>query len=692
MVGSSEGDIGRTGAGQVRVMGWVRANLALQRGHSVNWVPVGLGIGVAGYFAVASEAGVAQWAMVSGGIIALVVCALVWRGARGVWIGIALILFGFLIAGVRANVVAAPQLGFRYYGPIEGRIVQIDRSQSDAVRLTLDHVVLENLAPDRTPARVRVSLHGDQGWIDPVPGLVVILTGHLSPPSGPVEPGGFDFRLSAWFDQLGAVGYTRTPVLALDDDPRGLGIDVLRMRVGDHIRSRLEGDSGAFAAAILTGDRSTIDAEVVEGLRATNLAHLLAISGLHMGLLTGVVFAAIRMGAALFPVVALRLPVKKIAAVAALCVGAFYLLLSGRAVATERAFIMVAVMFMAVLLDRRAVTLRAVAFAATIVIMTRPEEIAGPGFQMSFAATTALVAVFGAVRGRGYLLPRALRGVGAVFLSSLVAGLATAPFSAAHFNQMSHYGLIANLMAVPVMGIVVMPAVVLTVVLTPLGFDWIGLWLMEQGIGWILWVSATVAGWPDAVGYVVSPPPIVLPLLALGSLFVVLWQGRWRWVGIAPVVFSLALWSGAERPALLISDTGGLLGVMTEGGRSLSRGTGDRFAAEAWLRGDGDGVSQEVAAARGGFEVVGRTYRTEVAGFEVLLVRGRTELDQLEGCDGADIVVTNQGDLVERPCEVFDLQRLQHVGSVAIMPDGQIKTARQVTGERLWNSGGGGRQ
>ena len=670
------------------MMGWVRANLALQRGYTINWVPVCLGIGVAGYFAVSSEPSGIVWGTLCGAIVLSAICAVFWRGLRVLCIGIALILFGFVVAGARANAVAEPQLGFRYYGPIEGRIVHIDRSQSDAVRLTLDHVVLENLAPDRTPARVRVSLHGDQGWIDPVPGLVVILTGHLSPPSGPVEPGGFDFRLSAWFDRLGAVGYTRTPVLALDDDPRGLGIDLLRMAVGDHIRERLTGDSGAFAAAILTGDRSTINAEVVAGLRATNLAHLLAISGLHMGLLTGVVFAAIRMGAAVFPVVVLRLPVKKIAAIAALCVGAFYLLLSGRAVATERAFIMIAVMFVAVVLDRRAVTLRAVAFAATIVILTRPEEVAGPGFQMSFAATTALVAVFGAFRGRGYVLPRALRGVGAVFVSSLVAGLATAPFSAAHFNQISHYGLIANLMAVPVMGIVVMPAVVITVVLMPFGGEWIGLWIMEQGILWILWVSSTVAGWPEAVGYVVSPPPVVLPILAMGAMWSVIWQGGARWFGAVPVAIGLALWSGADRPALLISDTGGMLGVMTDTGRSLSRGTGDRFSAEAWLRGDGDGASQEEAAARGGFDVVGRTYRTEVVGRDVLLVRGKTALDQLEGCEGADIVVTNQRDLVDRPCEVFDLNRLQHVGSVAIMPDGQLKTARQVTGERLWNSGG----
>jgi len=233
---------------------------------------------------------------------------------------------------------------------------------------------------------------------------------------------------------------------------------------------------------------------------------------------------------------------------------------------------------------------------------------------------------------------------------------------------------------------------VITVVLMPFGGEWIGLWIMEQGILWILWVSSTVAGWPEAVGYVVSPPPVVLPMLAMGAMWSVIWQGGARWFGAVPVAIGLALWSGADRPALLISDTGGMLGVMTDTGRSLSRGTGDRFAAEAWLRGDGDGASQEEASARGGFDVVGRTYRTEVVGRDVLLVRGKTALDQLEGCEGADIVVTNQRDLVDRPCEVFDLNRLQRVGSVAIMPDGQLKTARQVTGERLWNSGGGWRQ
>ena len=119
------------------------------------------------------------------------------------------------LGALRAHVVAGPVLGFRYYGAVEGRIVNIDRSASDAVRLTLDRVVLERTAPDRTPHRVRVSLHGTQGWIDPVPGLRVMMTAHLSPPSGPTEPGGFDFRRMAWFDRLGAVGYTRTPVLAV---------------------------------------------------------------------------------------------------------------------------------------------------------------------------------------------------------------------------------------------------------------------------------------------------------------------------------------------------------------------------------------------------------------------------------------------------------------------------------------------
>jgi competence protein ComEC len=242
---------------------------------------------------------------------------------------LALVAAGFCIAGFRAHRVADPVLGWRYYGPVEGRVVALDRSASDALRVTLDTVVLKRMAPDKLPGRVRLSLHGKSTGRTPElrPGQRVMTTGHLTPPNGPAEPGGFDFRHHAWFTGLGAVGYTRGPVLTVappKDGRAGLRIFTLRMAASTRVRAVLEGDVGGFAAAVTTGDRSGMGQGALRALRGSNLAHLLAISGLHMGLLAGFVFVVLRLSMAAIPAVALRLPVKKVAAVGALMAAVGY--------------------------------------------------------------------------------------------------------------------------------------------------------------------------------------------------------------------------------------------------------------------------------------------------------------------------------------------------------------------------------
>ncbi|MDH5799103.1 MAG: ComEC family competence protein, partial [Paracoccaceae bacterium] len=338
--------------------------LAEQRGHLFLWVPLCLAAGIGWYFAMDQEPSRNDWIVLAGALMSgLLVLALLPEAQRPILMAPLLIALGFALAGQRVHLVAAPVLDFRFYGPIQGRIVAIDRSASGAVRLTLDHVWLARVDPEKTPGRVRVSLHGKQGYITPEPGQVVILTGHLAPPSGPVEPGGFDFQRHAWFQGIGAVGYTRTPVLlwqAADPGP-ALFLARLRGKISGAVQAALPGEAGAFAAAIMTGDRSGIGQDTLDHLRASNLSHLLAISGLHMGLLTGFVFGLLRLAMALWPRLALNWPTKKIAALGALAAGAAYLALSGGNVATERAFIMVAVAFGAVLTDRRVLTLRAVA-------------------------------------------------------------------------------------------------------------------------------------------------------------------------------------------------------------------------------------------------------------------------------------------------------------------------------------------
>ena len=720
--------------------------VAAQRGHLLCWAPVFLGLGIGLYFALPAEPGPWGWAALAAGFL-LALGAVFgprrWRlgeNGRPLAGALALVALGALLAGARAQMVAAPVLGFRYYGPLEGRIVAVDRSGSDAVRLTLDRVVMADMAPARTPARVRVSLHGRQGFVTVRPGLRVMMTANLSRPAGPVEPGGFDFRRKAWFDRLGAVGYTRTPVLAAAPEDgagtwgggagtwggAGLALYRARLAISDWVRARMPGDAGAFAAAVMAGDRSAMGREVVEDLRASNLSHLLAISGLHMGLVTGFVFAALRLAMALVPRLALRWPVKKIAAVAALLAGAFYLALSGGNVATQRAFVMVSVMFVAVVFDKRAVTLRAVAVAALIVLVLRPEALAGPGFQMSFAATVALVAVFGWLRGwPGKRLPGWARAVLAVVISSAVAGAATAPIAAAFFNRFSNYGLLANLLAVPLMGLVVMPGAVLSALLWPLGLGWVALAVMRPAIDWILGVAHWVAGLEGALTHVPTPPGGVLPLMALGGLWIVLWQGRRavRLAGVLPVAAALAIWLGAERPAVLISDSGRLVGVLTGAGRVLNKPRGDGFAARIWLENDGDGADQAGAYARAADVVAAadsdadarRAGNAWAAGGAVGLVRGkgrfevrlgRARIVQLSGrgaaarlpevcAQGAALVVISVRAPAPEGCEVYGPSRLARTGALALGagPDGrlQVISAQALAGDRPWTGGRGWR-
>ncbi|WP_149753847.1 ComEC/Rec2 family competence protein [Roseivivax sediminis] len=676
-----------------RVLGGFGRQLGLekQEGHLFPWAPVCLAVGIGLYFGLRAEPAVWVLALCGAGA-----AAGLWSarregpGPRAIRVAVALGLAGVALAGARAHLVAEPVLGFRYYGPVEGRVVGIDRSASDAVRLTLDRVRLDDVASSRTPHRVRISLHGEQRWIEPSPGMVVILTGHLAGPSGPAEPGGFDFRRHAWFQRLGAVGYTRTPVLVLEPDAGGVPVFAARQALSARVRAALPGETGAFAAAILTGDRSAIGAGTRDALRETNLAHLLAISGLHMGLLAGVVFGGLRMLFLLPRRIALTWPVKKIAAVGALAAAAGYLALSGGNVATERAFVMAAVALGAVLCDRRALTLRSVAIAALIVLITTPEALTGPGFQMSFAATTALVAAFGVLREARVSdhVPRWLRPVLAVVVSSAVAGAATAPVAMAHFNQVSHYGLLANLLAVPLMGTLVMPAGVAAMALMPLGLDGLGFAVMGWGLGAILTIAHGVAALPGAVGQVPQPPGPVLPLIAAGALFVVLWQGRVRALGLAPVALALGLWVGAERPALLVSDTGKLVGTMTDEGRALSRQRGEGFVAGIWLENDGDGAGQEQAAAR--WPETGTPWvEVQLAGRRIAHLRGKRAAAAFPGCDGEDLVVLDTEPSAGWRCEIASPALLRQTGALAYYHDkyGGLRrvSVRDVSGIRLWN-------
>lgn len=676
----------------VRVLTLPLAVLERARGSLFPWVPVLIGCGIGWWFALPWEPSLGHYVIALCVIGGAVACW--WLGPdilQPLWvIGICLAV-GWVACGVRVWIVATPMLEFRYYGPVTGRVVEIDRSQTDALRLTLDDVCLERVSFDRTPVRVRISLRGRSIGYPAGPGDVIMLTAHLSAPDGPAEPGTFDFRRMAFFDGLGAVGYTTAPIVLWQSAaPAARPIDRLRSHLSAAMMKAMPSQAGAFAAGAMTGDRSGITQDTVADLRDSSLAHLLAISGMNLAFLIGFVFALIRYGLALVPFVALRINTKKVAAWVSLAVAAFYLALSGANVATERAFIMVCVVLGAVLLDRKALTLRSAALAGIILLLWQPESLLEPGFQMSFAATVALIAGFREMDRRvaAARMPRWVSAVFTLVLSSVIGGVATAPYAAAHFNRFTDYGLVANLLTVPVMGAVVMPSGAVAALLAPVGLADLPLWVMERGAAWILMIAHWVAGWEGAVTPIPAPPTGSLGVLTLGALWIILWRGWGRALGVVPIVAALVLWSVAARPAILISGDGALVGVLGPDGRALSAKRGAGFAARNWLENDGDLVGQDKAAARAGLSGAEGERQFLVSGVTGIALKGRGAADRLaNACVAADIVIISA--LIDDPprgCLVLDQRKLRQTGPLALHPaEGGLRVELARAAHRVWS-------
>ena len=676
------------------------AGLARARGDLVLWLPVFVGLGAGLYLLLPREPVFRDYLTLLP--LSLPLLALIrprrnldtdGEAVQFLAYGLLFAMLGFAILGGRAQMLKAPVLDFRYYGPIEGRVVGIDRSGSDRLRLTLDQLRLDRVAPHKLPQKVTVSL-SEAVVIEP--GQRVMTTGSLMPPNGPVAPQAYDFRRKFWFDQIGALGYTRAPVLlaaAEQAQSASLLAHKARMDLSRAMQARIgqgayDGQGAAIAAAVMVGDRSAITARTNEVMRSSNLFHIISISGLHMGMLAGFIFGALRMGLALIPAVALRVNTKKLAALTALLACAIYNWLAGSNVATERSFLMVAVMLLAVLFDRRALSLNTVALAALLLLLLRPEVVADAGFQMSFGATIGLIVMSGPWAPVQALLPPLLRPAALLIATSVIAGLVTGPIAAAHFNRMAEYGVLANLLVVPVMGVVVMPAGVLAGLLAPLGLAGPLFWLMGLGCDWMIFVAEFVTWLGGAAQAVPSPAPWVLPMIIGAGLLLVLGRGAGRGLGVLALCGAFWGWGAGARPALLVASEAQQVGLMTPQGRALSK-SGAAFVAQAWLGSDGDVVSVKEAYARAGWRGPRGAREAEFGGRVLWHLSGKDALDKLkEVCrDGAIVVISERVEGEAGGCLLLDLRALARLGAVELRARGaavEVVSALALEGDRLW--------
>jgi competence protein ComEC len=585
-----------------RLRVWAAAEIGA--GRLFPWLAVAFGGGIILYFAADREP--AWWA--AWPVAAAAAAAAILLRRRPVAFVLALGFFavalGFGVATLKATLIAHPVLRFPAYSVTVAGFVELrDESQkSDRFVLRLDRI--EGSRVVDKPQRVRLSVR--RGMAPPA-GAFVEAKAQLNPPLQPLRPGSYDFARDLYFQRIGASGFVHGAVKVVAA-PAEAGwrlraatfVEGVRDTIDARIRSVLSGDIGSIASALITGKRDAISPYLYDAMFVSGIGHVLSISGYHMAVVAGVVFFILRALLALIPGLTDRMPVKKWAALGALLVTALYLVLSGAEVATQRSFIMIAIVLMGVVLDRPVLTLRTVTIAALVVLVLSPEAVIHPSFQMSFAATLALIAAYAygqplarAGTGSPLAMRAALWGVKEIvslLLASLIAGLATTPYAAYHFHRLAPYGVIANLLAMPVVSAWVMPMGILGVIALPFGFDAFFWRQMGSGIEWMDTVALWVASLPGAAGHVTSFGTAPLLFATAGLLVIGLLKTPLRWSGAVFVLVAILLAARAPVPDVLIAADGRSFAVRGANGRLAFHRTGsDTFAIREWLAADADG-------------------------------------------------------------------------------------------------------
>ena len=583
---------------------WITKNLESEQERWCLWLPVAFALGIGIYFLLPSELSI-WWTL---GVIELTLLG-AWLArfranilkAIAVW---SIVLAGFSLVQIKAvwlsNVPLVKQEQRLY---LTGRVVKTDTNYRGNQRLVLED--MKDYDGNKIEGRYKLTTtsKGRKIYV----GDCVEMVAEVRPLYKASMVGAYQLDRKAFFEGLNGTGFISSRVLPIEcskDSSLGLKLDTyvtkIRTRIVERISQILPPDEAGIAAALVAGERGGISQKITEEYRDSGLAHFLSISGLHMSMIAGMMFFFIRLLMALVPQLAIAYNSKKTAAVAAIIMSMVYLLISGAEIPAQRAFIMTFIVLLGVLFDRKAISMRMIAWAALAVLIISPQALVSASFQMSFAAVVALIAFYERFAGDLHhflngggsknisLLSRIWRVLWAYFLgimiSDLVASVATLPFAIYHFNQIALFTTLTNLLAGPIIGFVIMPFILAALLLMPLGLDVLPLKLVGWGIGEVNKITAWVAGMDDAAIPVLSMPEWGLVLIVLGGLWLCIWQKRWRLLGILPIVIGFASIALTKVPDVMVDETGEVFGVKDNNNHLvILPSRGNAYLKNVWL-------------------------------------------------------------------------------------------------------------
>jgi competence protein ComEC len=655
----------------------VDAFLYAEREQLPLWGVVFVGAGIAAWLLLPDARG---WVGFLSGAAGLAMVGAAGRSGRigqaALWIGLAAML-GTALIWRRSDVVAAPRVA----RPV---VVTLDARVERAEILTAREVLRLTLAPldPALPPRLRVSLRD----VDVPPGLgagaVVRLKARLTPPMAMAVPGGHDFARDAWFAGIGGTGRVLGKPQVLRPAVTG-GLDGVRERLDRHIRSRLPPSEGGIATSLVTGDQGQLPEADAEAMRRSGLAHLLSVSGLHIAAAVAAFYLLTLRLLALSERLALRFNLVLVAAAAGALAGVGYTLLTGAQVPTVRSCVAALLVLAGTAMGRDAMSLRLIATGALLVMLFRPEAVAGASFQLSFAAVTAIVAVHSLAwtkrhfeRREEGMFARLARSVGAMLLTGLTVELALMPLALYHFHRSGVYGVLANMVAIPLTTFVIMPLEALALLLDPIG---LGGWLWA-GTRWSLAALLSIAHLAaDARGSVVVTPTMsrwAFGAMVVGGLWLCLWNGRARFAGLAPLALGAVMATASPRPDLLVTGDGRHLAVIGDDGRpALLRERAGDFVQS--VMGEAAGHDGEVRflddlpGATCGRDACVVVVQRGGRSWQILATRSMQHLeweDLIAACAAADVVVSERR--LPRACAPhwgrLDGTVLRHTGAVAL--------------------------
>ena len=650
-----------------------------------DWAVVLFGVGLVAYFALPSEPFLP---IIVAGIAAA--AALAWRtvGSRQLAAAIALcILCGVGRAAWHTEAASHTILPERgRYHTVTGWVEDVERG-GKGLRAIIRVDTISSIADP--PPRVRVNT----GETLLVAGQGVAFRARLYAPPPPATPDGYNSARAAYFRGIGAYGrlvgeVERAEVSTPLPDRPARSLAHARHRLAARVRGNAPPDTAGLQAALITGVRHAIPPEQVESLRDAGLAHMIAISGLHMAVFAGYSYAALCWLFAGLPAARTR-DMRKPAAALALAIAAAYLAVSGASVSTQRAFVMIAVMLLAVLLDRQPFSLRSVSVAAFVTLALHPEAILSAGFHMSFAAVAALVVAYGWWNARRERFPEGpVRKAWSAFKSmaatSVIAGLATSGFAILHFGRLARYGLAGNLAAMPVFTVLTMPAAMVALLLMPFGLEAAPLWVMGKSLAFILWVAEGVSSWPGAVAQLPGAHPAALAVFAAGLMLLLLGRHRVRLAGLACLVAVPATAFHAPPAEMRVSDRG-VVTLVRDGKAYTANPRADAFGRRIWLEGQGLPTRTQPLADIAACDALGCDIA--VGGTRVATVS--SPADVVAACAWADVVILIHRSAVpptRRTCaaELIDADSLRETGPVSLrlQPSPRVIPSRQ---HRPWD-------